>query len=229
MLLVANDPILHEPPQSNRCSGGAACAARVYALREYVDAGGLVSYGPSLTGYRIAWPASTQAEMLKGTKPADLPVQQPTKFDFAVNLKTAKALGLDRAANAARPRRRGDRMSNRREFISLFGGAAAWPVVVRAQQPAMTIGFLGASTLSARSCWSAAFVQRLRELGWVEGATSRLSIVGRRDAENATRKSRPSSSASRWMSSLRWERRGRRRKAGDIGHPDRLRDRDRPR
>ena len=60
----------------------------------------------------------------------------------------------------------------RREFITLLGSAAAaWPLVARAQQSAKTIGFLGASTPSSWSSWSAAFVQRLRELGWVEGRT----------------------------------------------------------
>jgi putative ABC transport system substrate-binding protein len=62
----------------------------------------------------------------------------------------------------------------RRQFVTLLGGAAAaWPLVARAQQPGKlpTIGFLGASTTSAWSHWSAAFVQRLRELGWIEGRT----------------------------------------------------------
>ena len=61
----------------------------------------------------------------------------------------------------------------RREFVTLLGGAAAaWPLAARAQQPAnATIGFLGASTASAWSRWSAAFVQRLRELGWIDGRT----------------------------------------------------------
>ena len=62
----------------------------------------------------------------------------------------------------------------RREFITLLGGAAAtWPLAARAQHSAKppTIGFLGAGTASAMSQWTAAFVQRLRELGWVEDRT----------------------------------------------------------
>jgi putative ABC transport system substrate-binding protein len=63
---------------------------------------------------------------------------------------------------------------NRREFIALLGGgAAAWPLAARAQQAAKlpTIGFLGSTTPSTMSQWVAAFVQRLRELGWIEGRT----------------------------------------------------------
>src|SRR5262245_1787783 len=62
----------------------------------------------------------------------------------------------------------------RREFITLLGGAAAaWPLGARAQRPGKlpTIGFLGQSTRSATSEWTTAFVQRLRELGWIEGRT----------------------------------------------------------
>jgi putative ABC transport system substrate-binding protein len=62
----------------------------------------------------------------------------------------------------------------RREFIKLLGGAAtAWPFAARAQQPRKPpiIGFLGATTPSVQSQWTAAFVQRLRELGWIEGRT----------------------------------------------------------
>src|SRR5262245_24526659 len=62
----------------------------------------------------------------------------------------------------------------RREFITLLGGAAAaWPLAARAQQQAKlpTIGFLGPTTPSAQSQWVAAFLQRLRERGWIEGRT----------------------------------------------------------
>jgi len=61
----------------------------------------------------------------------------------------------------------------RREFVTLLGGAAAWPVAARAQQSSKlrTIGFLGTASASAWSAWTAAFAQRLRELGWIEGRT----------------------------------------------------------
>jgi putative tryptophan/tyrosine transport system substrate-binding protein len=91
--LTLDDPVL-----LNSRSSIVAFAAKqrlpvIYPQRDYTDAGGLMSYGPSVSDmFRHA--ASYVGRILKGAKPADLPVEQPTKFELVINLKTAKALGL---------------------------------------------------------------------------------------------------------------------------------------
>jgi len=92
-LHVLGDPIFHFPP--DRLPGLAARARlpAIYIAAELVRAGGLMSYGPNFTQlYRRA--ATPVDQILKGRKPAELPVEQPTKFELVINLKTAKALGL---------------------------------------------------------------------------------------------------------------------------------------
>jgi putative ABC transport system substrate-binding protein len=92
-LFVSGDPLLF----SNRIRiNTLALAGRLptmHNFREYVEAGGLMSYGPNLPDqYRHA--AELVDKILRGTKPADIPVEQPTRFDLVVNLTTARALGL---------------------------------------------------------------------------------------------------------------------------------------
>src|SRR5262245_40346113 len=70
------------------------------------------------------------------------------------------------------------RHTKRRDFITLLGGVAAWPLAAHAQQAERvpTIGFLGAGTPSTDSQWLAAFVQRLRELGWIDGRNVAIEV-----------------------------------------------------
>ena len=93
-LYVATDPLIFTHRiQINTLALGARLPT-IYGSREYVDARGLVSYGPNWTDiFRRA--ADYVDKILRGTKPGSIPVEQPTKFDLIVNLKTAKALGLE--------------------------------------------------------------------------------------------------------------------------------------
>ena len=64
----------------------------MYEVPEFVQDGGLISYGPSIT--EMTRRSAMFVDILKGVKPADLPIEQPTKYELVINLKTAKALGL---------------------------------------------------------------------------------------------------------------------------------------
>jgi len=93
-LLIAGSPFFTRQRDQLVALAAQYAVPTVYEWREFTTAGGLISYGPRLTdAYRQV--GVYAARILHGDKPAHLPVQQPTKFELAINLKTAKALGLE--------------------------------------------------------------------------------------------------------------------------------------
>jgi putative ABC transport system substrate-binding protein len=93
-LYVVMDPVVSTNRSQINSMAASVQLPTLYVFRELVEAGGLMSYGPNQSDqFRRA--AELVDKILRGTKPADIPVEQPTKFDFVINMKTAKALGLD--------------------------------------------------------------------------------------------------------------------------------------
>ena len=93
-LYVVMDPVVSTNRIQINTTALGARLPTLYVFRELVEAGGLMSYGPNQSDqFRRA--AELVDKILRGTKPSDIPVEQPTKFDFVINMKTAKALGLD--------------------------------------------------------------------------------------------------------------------------------------
>ena len=93
-LYVATDPLIFGNRVQINAMAQTERIATIYGSREYVDAGALMSYGPNWTDlFRHA--ADLVNKILRGAKPTDIPVEQPTKFDLIINLRTAKALALE--------------------------------------------------------------------------------------------------------------------------------------
>jgi len=93
-LLVVSDPLFFTHRRQLVALAASYAIPTIYPFREFATAGGLASYGPSVDE-SIRQAGVYTAKILNGAKPAELPVVQPTKIDLAINLKTAKALGLD--------------------------------------------------------------------------------------------------------------------------------------
>ena len=93
-LIVVEDPLTVSSQKQIIDFAGTNGIPAIYGLREFVQAGGLMAYGASLSDLRQR-AASYVDKILKGAKPADLPIQQPTKFELIINLKAARALGVE--------------------------------------------------------------------------------------------------------------------------------------
>jgi putative tryptophan/tyrosine transport system substrate-binding protein len=94
LYVCSNDPLVHANQVRINTLALAARLPTIYANREHVETAGLMSYGPNVPDlFRRA--GNYVDKILRGTKPADIPVEQPIKFDLVINLTTAKALGLE--------------------------------------------------------------------------------------------------------------------------------------
>ena len=197
--------LLHQPACPTGRSGGAPRGPRDLSVARLCRSRRADELRNQALRMRIARSASMPAASSRAPSRRTCRSCRRPSSSWSSTLETAKVLGLDRAADAARARRRGDRMK-RREFITLLGGAAA-------------LAARGARAAAGESCRPSGSWARARLRPGANGpppscsgcansagsraAPSRSSIAGRRDAASASPRSRPSSSGSRSMSSSR--------------------------
>ena len=142
----------------------------IYGVRQYVEVGGLMAYMTDFSdlGRRMA---DDVHEILNGAKPGDIPIYQPTKFEFLINLQARQGTGPHYRARTASDRRRGDRM-RRRDFIAVICGTwLVLPVGAAAEQPGKVwrIGDVLTAPPERGAPFAQALEQSLADLGYIQG------------------------------------------------------------
>jgi hypothetical protein len=182
-LAVTKIPAAGIPHTRSKANGSPA----IYEFDWIVRDGGLMSHAPGLDGTFARVPALVD-RIFQGARPEDLPFEQPTRFEFVINLKTAKALGL--TIPEVGHRRRGD-PARRREFIAGLGGAA-WPLAAYAQQHQRQVGRCrcGFTAALRKGLGESRCVEGQNvtvEYHWLAGKSLRITLAGHCDLDNLRR------------------------------------------